>query len=433
MRSSNVGEIFPRPKLLGDRALGLHAKGVSLVDKTHDMIIDPMHGTAKIDLPQARAIALRAQGLNGATTFGSGKAGTLNAIEHLGYVQIDTISVVERAHHHMLWSRVPDYTPEWLRELHAERLVFEYWSHAAAFLPMRDFRQSLPLMRSFRRKFHWSDDSPDLRRAMRRILARIRREGALRARDFESKYVGVLDSWTFGKMERRALHELWMRGDLMVARRDGFQKSYDLAERVLPENIDRSTPTAEEAADFLIERTLQTHGLARQAEFGYLRDFTVAASIRKRLALALKQGRIVPVQVGELSKPAYALPETLEYVPDSVKATEARILSPFDNLVVQRERLRWLFDFNYQLESYVPVAKRRFGHFVLPVLWGERFAARLEAKALREESKLVLTGLWFEPGYQRDPRLRRALRAALENFAAFNRCDKVDDALLSTG
>ena len=149
-----------------------------------------------------------------------------------------------------------------------------------------------------------------------------------------------------------------------------------MAERVLPENIDRSMPTEEEAADFLIERTLQTHGLARQAEFGYLRDGAVAASIRKRLALALKQGRIVSVQVGDLSKPAYALPETLEYVPDSVEATEARILSPFDNLVVQRERLRWLFDFDYQLESYVPVAKRRFGHFVLPVLWGERFAAR---------------------------------------------------------
>jgi uncharacterized protein YcaQ len=403
------------------------------VDKTHDVIIHLMHRPAKIDFSQARAIALRAQGLNGVTTFGSGKPGTLNAIEQLGYVQIDTISVVERAHHHTLWSRVPDYTPEWLHDLHAERRVFEYWSHAAAFMPMQDFRQSLPLMRSFRRKFHWSDDSPELRRAMRRVLARIRSEGALRARDFESKDVRLLDSWAFGKMERRALHELWMRGDLMVASRQGFQKSYDLAERVLPKNIDRSMPSEEDAADFLIERTLRAHGLARQAELGYLRDGGFAASIRKRLALAVKEGRIVSVQVGDLPKPAYALPETLEYAPDRVEAREARILSPFDNLVVQRERLRWLFDFDYQLESYVPVAKRRFGHFVLPVLWGERFAARLEAKALREESQLVLTGLWFEPGYQGDRRLRDALRTALEHFALFNCCDEVDDALLSRG
>ena len=137
--------------------------------------------------------------------------------------------------------------------------------------------------------------------------------------------------------------------------------------------------------------------------------------------------------MGTWDKPAYALPETLEHVPDSVEPTEARILSPFDNLIVQRERLRWLFDFDYQLESYVPVVKRRYGHFVLPVLWGERFAARLEAKALRERSKLVLTGLWFEPGYEKNQKIRKALRAALENFAVFNSCTELDDTLLSRG
>jgi uncharacterized protein len=104
-------------------------------------------------------------------------------------------------------------------------------------------------------------------------------------------------------------------------------------------------------------------------------------------------------------------------LPDSVEPTEARILSPLDNLIVQRERLRWLFDFDYQLESYVPVAKRRYGHFVL--LWGERFAARLEAKALRERSKLVLTGLWFEPGYEKNRNFRKAFYTGLEKFAAF--------------
>jgi uncharacterized protein YcaQ len=391
----------------------------------------PMHSAAVIDPSRARAIALRAQGFDGATTFGSGESGTLNAIERLGYVQIDTISVVERAHHHILWSRVPDYAPERLRELHAERRVFEYWSHAAAFLPMRDFRQSLPVMRSFRRKFHWSDDSPELRRAMRGVLARIRGEGALKARDFESRQARVPGSWAFSKMEKRALHELWMRGDVMVTAREGFQRSYDLTERVLPENIDRSMPTDAEAADFLIERTLGAHGLAREPELRYLRGGAVAANLRKRLAHAVRQGRVVSVRVGDWDKPVYALAETLEQVPDRIEPKEARILSPFDNLIIQRERLRWLFDFDYQLECYVPAAKRRYGHFVLPALWGDRFAARLEAKALREQSKLLLTGLWFEPGYEKDRKFRKALRVALENFAAFNRCADVDDALLS--
>lgn len=392
-----------------------------------------MHGAAKMNLSQARIIALRAQGLNGAKTFGAGTTGALNAIEHLGYVQIDTIAVVERAHHHILWSRVPDYAPELLRQLHGERRVFEYWSHAAAFMPMRDFRQSLPLMRSFRRKFHWSDDSPELRRAMRRVLARIRGEGPLKARDFETKQVREPGWWTFSKIEKRALHELWMRGDVMVAGREGFQKSYDLTERVLPADIDRSMPSETEAADFLIERTLEAHGVAREPELRYLRDGAVAATIRKRLAHAVRKGRVVPMQVGDFDKPAYTLVETLNDLPENVESIEVRILSPFDNLIIQRERVRWLFQFDYQLECYVPAPKRRYGHFVLPVLWGDRFAARLEAKALRERSTLLLTGLWFEPGREGDRKFRKALRAALEGFATFNRCNEIDDTLLSRG
>jgi uncharacterized protein YcaQ len=392
-----------------------------------------MQSLARIESSQARALALRAQGLDRHPPFGGGISGTLNAIEHLGYVQIDTISVVERAHHHLLWSRVPDYVPELLGRLHAERRVFEYWSHARAFLPMRDFRQSLPVMRSFRRRFHWSDDSPELRRAMRRVLARIRSEGPLRARDFDSGESRRVVSWAFNKTEKRALHELWMRGDIMVASRERFQKTYDLTDRVLPEDIDRSVPTQVEAADFIIERTLKTHGVAQEAEFWYLRDRALAATIRRRLPEVIKRGRVVRVRVGDSEKTAYALAETLDRRPDPVEFAEARILSPFDNLIIQRERLRWLFEFDYQLECYVPVAKRRYGHFVLPVLWGDQFVARLEAKALRDRSTLLLTGLWFEPGYRKSRSLRAALRAALQDFAAFNRCDQVDDAWLARG
>jgi uncharacterized protein len=296
---------------------------------------------------QARAVALRAQGLGRLVSFESGVLGALSVIEHLGYVQIDTISVVERAHHHILWSRLPNYSPEWLAQLHAQRRVFEYWSHARAFLPMRDFRQSLPLMRSFRRKFHWSDDSPELRRAMRGVMRRIRSEGPLRARDFNSgEVVRAAVAWTFSKIEKRALHELWMRGDIMVASREGFQKSYDLKERVLPASVDRSLPTRVEAADLVIERTLQAHGVVREAEFSYLRDGVVAAALQTRLSHAIKSGRVVRVAVGDSSRPAYVLVETLDCPPCPSERREARILSPFDNLVIQRERLRCLFEFD---------------------------------------------------------------------------------------
>jgi uncharacterized protein YcaQ len=136
----------------------------------------------KLSLPQARALALHAQGLAGGNPFGRGRAAARRVIEHLGYVQIDTLAVVERAHHHVLWSRVPDYGPADVETLVADRTVFEYWSHAAAYLPMRDFRFSLPRMRSFRRRLHWSDESPELRSAMRRVVARMRRDGPLKAR-----------------------------------------------------------------------------------------------------------------------------------------------------------------------------------------------------------------------------------------------------------
>jgi uncharacterized protein YcaQ len=378
----------------------------------------------KIGLSQARALALRAQGLAETNPFGSGPGAALRAIEHLGYVQIDTIAVVERAHHHVLWSRVPDYRPSAIDALIADRSVFEYWSHAAAYLPMRDYRFSLPRMRSFRRRLHWADDSPELRSAMRRVVARMRRDGPLKARDFDAKAPSPPGFWTFAKIEKRAMHELWMRGDIMVTAREGFQKVYDLTDRVLPPGLDRTVPSEAEMADHLIFRGAQAHGILREKEMRYLRGGALAGPIRRRLARAVREGRLVPVMVEGTDVPAYAGAESVENPPDAVESDEVRILSPFDNLVIQRERLRWLFGFDYQIECYVPAPKRKFGHFVLPLLWGDRFVGRLEAKAVRSERLLRVIGLWFEPGFSGNRTLRKKLEEALEQFAAFNGCQK---------
>jgi uncharacterized protein YcaQ len=212
-----------------------------------------------------------------------------------------------------------------------------------------------------------------------------------------------------------------MRGVLMIASRGGFEKYYDLRERVLPPGVDVSLPRPNEVADFLIHRTLRAHGLAREAEMHYMQRGAFAATIRERLARAVKRGEIVAVQVESSSKPAYAYPAALEEaLPEAT--TAARVLSPFDNAVIQRERLRWLFGFDYQIECYVPAPKRRYGHFTLPVLWGDRFAARLEAKAHRAKSTLEVTRIWPEPGFEKNTTLRQALREELEKFATFNGC-----------
>jgi hypothetical protein len=218
--------------------------------------------------PKLRRIALDRQGLLKTDCFGRGKRATLRAIEQLGYVQIDTISVVERAHHHVLWSRVPNYQPKFLDQLVAERKVFEYWFHAAAWLPMSDYRFALPRMAQINGERSWFEGID--RKLMHEILVRIEAEGPLRARDFEDTRASSTGWWDW-KPAKQALEQLFMQGELMVSGREGFQKRYDLPERVLPDTVDTRMPTMDEYASHLIETTLRAHGFASIKSMTYLR------------------------------------------------------------------------------------------------------------------------------------------------------------------
>ncbi|MGV3530895.1 MAG: winged helix-turn-helix domain-containing protein [Chthoniobacteraceae bacterium] len=381
-----------------------------------------------IALQAARHLALAAQGLGEVhAPFGSGKAGALRAIEHLGYVQVDTISVVQRAHHHVLWSRVPDYQPADLHTLHADdRAVFEYWSHAASYLPMRDFRYSRPLMRSFtRERMHWADPSPEMESAMRCILARIRRDGALQARDVVPEQT-VSGGWgSFTKIERRALHELWMQGRVMIASRAGFQKVFDLPERVLPPEVDRRMPTSRELALFRIRQALRAHGIVREREITHLGNADARREVRAALDALLRRREVGEVRIeGHASQLCLVEPASLESA-QTPPAPRVRILSPFDNLVIQRKRLLWLFNFDYQLECYVPAAKRRVGYFVLPILFGDSFIGRLDAVADRAAGILRIKTLLFEKG-SAPAYTRHDLEEEFRRFAAFNGCPALD-------
>ena len=376
-----------------------------------------------LPLPEARAIALRAQGLaEDAAPFGLGQAGTLAALEHLGYVQVDTIHVLERAHHHVLWSRVPDYRPEFLHALQAEGTAFEYWNHAASYLPTSGYRYSRRLMQKYRAHPHWAQDTPELRQSMRRMLALIRAQGPLRLRDIES--TGKSASWSdegMGKIERRALHELWMRGELMIRERHGMQKVFDLTARVLPPDTDLRLPTAREDAIFHIRRSLRALGLARAPELHYLRDCGHAGEIRAALLTLVKRREIVPLEVA--GHAAYALPAALENRAP-IREEHVRILSPFDNLVIQRKRLQWLFGFDFLTEIYVPAAKRKYGYFALPILCGDRFIGRLDAKADRPTRHLRIHSLHFEPAIRDQAALTASLEKALIPFTHFQHCDR---------
>jgi uncharacterized protein len=380
-----------------------------------------------LSIEEARAIALRSQGLaEAAAPFGGGKEAALKAIEHLGYVQMDTISVIERAHHHVLWSRVPDYAPEMLEVLQsADGSVFEYWNHASSYLPTRDYRFSLPLMRKYRKEMHWSEESPELRKSMRRLMVRIRSDGPLAISEVEAtKMVSQWSNDLSGKIERRAFHELWMRGDLMIRSRRGVQKVFDLPERVLPATTELTLPSKREAADFHLRRGLRALGIARMPELHYLRDGGHASEIRQALAGLVKKGEVVEAKVaGFPDAPVFLLREALELAAP-LEDSRIRFLSPFDNLTIQRKRLKWLFDFDYTVEIYVPAAKRKYGYFVLPVLWGDRIIARFDVKAHRKERRLSVIHLVFEPGFKDFERIGAPFAKALDDFSKFQQCDR---------
>jgi uncharacterized protein YcaQ len=374
-----------------------------------------------LTLDEARRLAVHAQGL-GDQAVGptkQGKTSALEVIRHLGYVQIDTISVVERAHHHVLWSRAQEYSPEHLKRLQREKKVFEYWFHAASYLPIEDYRYCLPRMKAHAEgKAHWFRTH---KKDRDQVLARIRAEGPLQARDFEGpKKRG---GWFHWKPAKRALEQLFMAGELMVGERRGFQKVYDLRERVLPANLDTSFPSELEHAQYLIQTTLRSHGLALEPEMRYLKTIP-RASFKKALSLAIESGDITEVRVERLDDLVfYARTKDLEnFAGISRSSSPLHILSPFDPHVIQRKRTKTLFGFDYQIECYVPEAKRKFGYFSLPITADHRFLGRMDAKADRKTGILQILSLHLETKLDRP--LKERLHKKIEEFAKFNGCEK---------
>jgi uncharacterized protein YcaQ len=366
-----------------------------------------------------RRIALNQQGLLKTEFFGRGKRATLRAIEQLGYVQIDTISVVERAHHHVLWSRVPNYRPKFLDQLVKQRLVFEYWFHAAAWLPMRDYRFALPRMAKMNGERNWFELSD--RKLTDSILQRIQIEGPLRARDFADTRQTNKGWWDW-KPAKQALEQLFMRGELMVSGRQGFQKVYDLPERVLPDWVDSSMPSMQDYANYLIDTTLRAHGFASLVSMTYLRKGKqLRDAVKQQLQQRLETSLLTTVDLGN-NNTLYIDPELLETrAPRS--SAQVRILSPFDNAVIQRQRGREIFAFDYQIECYVPAPLRQFGYFCLPVLYRDRLVGKIDCKAHRKDGSLEIRSLHIEQKV--DANFSELLCRALRSFAAFNSCDQL--------
>ncbi len=343
-----------------------------------------------------------------------GKAGTLQAIQQLGYVQIDSINVVERAHHHVLHNRVSDYQPQWLAELLADKQIFEYWSHAAAYLPMADFRFSLYRKQQLAAgKKHWfAADHQE----MREVRAKLRAEGPLKAGDFE-KSQHKNGSWWDWQPAKQALEQLYMQGELMVVRRDNFQKVYDFTENVLPSNIDCTVPTTQDYADHLISRFLQSHVFGTVSQISYLRP-EMKKPVQQQMLALLDSGKVERFSYRDQTY--YWDPSV---VTASKKSQRLHLLNPFDNFVIQRQRLQHWFDFDYQIEVYVPAAKRKIGYYSLPILYQGRLIGQVDMKADRQRGLLLLQHLLISSEVKLTSRLANALNRALQAYATFNGCE----------
>lgn len=357
---------------------------------------------------RARRIWLRAQRLDEAAPFGEGAQATPAAVEHLGYVQIDTINVVERCHHQILFTRIPSYRREHLAQAQSvDKTVFEYWTHALSYVPARDLRFFVRSMKEERQtpKGWYANVT---RGELQKVLGRVKRNGALTIRDIDDDDLREKDhEWASRKPSKRALQLAFYRGVLTISRREGMLKTYELLTRHFGiERLPKPVPEGERMA-YLLDRALRSQGIVSLDSICHL-DAPSKAAIHKIIRSRVHRKALVPVALDGSRHEHWTTPDYLDAALPPVDGT-VHILNPFDPLVIQRKRLNLFFDYDHRFEAYVPKAKRVFGYFSQPVLIGDRIVAVLDLKTDREREKLLMQKwTWLEKSG------RAAMRARIE-------------------
>jgi uncharacterized protein len=367
---------------------------------------------------QARQLWLRAQRLDRPEPFGRGPGATERAVEHLGYVQIDTIHVIERSHHHVLFTRIPSY-----RRAHLERAqsvrksLFEYWTHALAYVPTRDYRFFIGDMKRRRASPpYWFGrvKAGDLSRVVRLI----KRNGPLTIRDFEDEVlIDHAHAWVSRKPSKLALQVAFFGGILTVSRRHGMLKTYELPDRHFGWK-ERPKPASErEILDYMLARALRAQAVVSVESICHL-ETRRKRGIKALVEREARAGRLCQVRLegAENVEHWVGAGEDLRVRPREQPIT--RLLSPFDPLVIQRKRLKAFFDYEHRFEAYVPKAKRVFGYFALPVLVDDRIVALIDLKTDRAAQR-VLIQQWTWIGRSKTAENRRRIEEELGRFERF--------------
>jgi uncharacterized protein YcaQ len=364
----------------------------------------------------ARRIWLHAQRLDRFEPFGAGPGATQAAIEHLGYVQIDTINVIERCHHHILWTRIPQYRRAHLHQAQTlDKTVFEYWTHALSYVPARDLRFFLPQMKRHREAPPaWFNSVQPAE--LRRLLGLIRREGALSIRDIEDDVLVEKDhAWASRKPSKRALQLAFYNGLLTISARSGMVKTYELTERHFAWETRPKPASEQQVLDYMLDRALRAQGVVSLNSICHL-DAARKPAMRETIEARVRRKRLVRLDIEGAGKTEHwAAPATLAPLPEPELV---HILSPFDPLIIQRRRLEFFFDYAHRFEAYVPKEKRVFGYFTLPVLVGEEIVAAIDLKTDRVKQALQVQQ-WSWVGQGSPERHKTLVEEGLHRFERF--------------
>jgi uncharacterized protein YcaQ len=371
-----------------------------------------------LTLSEARRIWLAAQRLSERAPFGDGPEATPAAVKHLGYVQIDTINVIERSHHHILYTRIPAYRREHLHQAQSiDKTVFEYWTHALSYVATSDLRYFLPDMKRHREApptWYRTVAPADVRKA----VARVRREGALTIRDIDDdELVEKNHPWASRKPSKRALQVAFYAGLVTISARAGMLKTYELTDRHFGWQRPPKAAGERERNEYRLDRALRSQGVVSLDSISQLGARGNRPAIRKLIEARVRRRELVPVAIAGDEAPHWALPELLAGPPPADSGI-VHILSPFDPLIIQRKRLQTFFGYQHRFEAYVPKDKRAFGYFALPVLVDDEIVAALDLKTDREKGELLIQK-WTWVGHGSAARHKQLIEEELARFERF--------------